>query len=620
MSVSLSYVYFSLHRDSIYFKIMKEFNQYFNEANIIRQLCKIRVKIAKNRNKKHLLHLLTSNEEFNYHLDNNSKEQNEFELYQKDINKKLKTLLPPRRQWVKIGSKSRINDKTSNELLTSNDKNFYALIKTIRKHKRKKSNDQWFINLMAFVSEIKKKALSDSYSVSSPLIFPKLKEPIIKSSKKKNDCRPISMFSIEDRIILSLTNKFLTTILDKHFKDSSYAFRTKKIDNVTISHHNCIRDIINYKKNSQFSELYVIECDMKKFYDTVNHRIVFEIFNDLIGNVRKEFPKLALNQSIHIFKSFLDCYSFNITVKETDKLDYWASYSIPNGTFPWVDKELSTYYEKDHNEKIGIPQGGALSGLIANIYLNKADTELEKLPVLYLRFCDDMIVIHNDVEQCEKAKELYINCLKELKLFPHKFKLANELHTIKSGKVNYKAFWGGKSKGPYKWTNSFKSGHFPWIAFVGYEINFNGETRVRKKSLEKELIKQSKIVNEIQKAVKTDQRCKKGTAIASGINRLIGMSVGRIGLDNFSEVSTDMCWKNGFQELELNKFSKIQIKQLDRNRSKLYYNLSNQIEELEENLDKEGKIERDNNRQHKKFDKPFSYYYQILERNNKDNS
>ena len=98
------------------------------------------------------------------------------------------------------------------------------------------------------------------------------------------------------------------------------------------------------------------------------------------------------------------------------------------------------------------------------------------------------------------------------------------------------------------------------------------------------------------------------------------MSVGRIGLDNFSEVSTDMCWKNGFQELELNKFSKIQIKELDRNRSKLYYKLFSQIKELEDE-NENGEIERnENNRQFKKYDKPFSYYYQILERKKKGSS
>ena len=105
----------------------------------------------------------------------------------------------------------------------------------------------------------------------------------------------------------------------------------------------------------------------------------------------------------------------------------------------------------------------------------------------------------------------------------------------------------------------------------------------------------------------------KGTATESAINRLIGMSVGRIGLDNFEEVSTDLCWKNGFKELTINEHSTRQIKQLDRNRNKHYYKLLKEIEEPEM---EPKEVE---NRQVIKYNKPFSYYYQILERQKKAN-
>ena len=133
------------------------------------------------------------------------------------------------------------------------------------------------------------------------------------------------------------------------------------------------------------------------------------------------------------------------------------------------------------------------------------------------------------------------------------------------------------------------------------------------KSLEKELQKQKTIVKEIKNAIQMNMRKPKGTATESAINRLIGMSVGRIGLDNFEEVSTDLCWKNGFKELTINEHSTRQIKQLDRNRNKLYYKLLKEIEEPEIELKK---VE---NRQLIKYDKPFSYYYQILERERKVN-
>lgn len=601
---------------------MKEFEDYFSENEILRHLCKIRVKIAKNRNKRHLLHLLTSNENYNYHVSSKTRDLSEFEEYQNQIQTTLKNILPPRRQWVKIGSKSRIRNKDTNEKLTSNDKNFYSLLKTIKKHKAAKSNEVWFLNLQSFIKKIQEDALSKKYKIEEPIIFPKLKKPLKKFFQYDSDgnkCRPLSLFSLEDRIILSLTNKFLTNIFDSHFENSSYAFRTRKVNSKTISHHNCIKDIIDFKEKKTSKSLFVVECDMKSFYDTVNHKIVSRQFNQLVKKVRVKHPNLKLDQPIHIFKSFLRSYSFNHNVKKIDKPQYWSSYSILRGSFPWVDNELRKHYPRENNDRIGVPQGGALSGLIANIYLNKVDAKLEKLDVLYIRFCDDMIVIGESYKNCKKAKNIYVNALNDLKLFPHPFKKTKELFEFKNKKVSYKPFWDGKSKGPYRWSKFFRKYHFPWITFVGYEINFDSEIRVRKKSFLKEQTKQNIIVNEIINALETDQRCEKGRAIESAINRLIGMSVGRIGLDNFSEVSTDMCWKNGFQELELNKHSKKQIKQLDRNRSALYYDLFKKIQELER--DDNDNLEAENlKRQYTNYDKPFSYYYQILERSKNGNN
>ncbi len=205
--------------------------------------------------------------------------------------------------------------------------------------------------------------------------------------------------------------------------------------------------------------------------------------------------------------------------------------------------------------------------------------------------------------------------MKKLKLFPHKFKSSDELKKVENNEISLTEFWNGKSKGPYKW-GKVEENRFPWIGFVGYEMDYLGNIRVRKKSLVKELSKQKTIIREIKNAVKTGMRKPKGTATESAINRLIGMSVGRIGLDNFDEVSTDMCWKNGFRELTVNPHSIRQIKQLDRNRSKHYYKLLKEIEEPELELDEDDGKEK---REYVKYDKPFSYYHQIIERQSKAN-
>lgn len=592
---------------------MRPIEFYFREQEILRQICKIRVKLAKNRSKKHLIHLLTSNPKYNYHKKEKVTPNNEFEIYQSTIVKQLNEILPTRKNWVKLGENSRRKPNKTKEFLTSNDKNFYSLLKTIKLHKNLNSKEVWFLNLTKLIKEIQNSIINNSHIVSTPIVVPKLKEKLSKTDK--NECRPICMFNLKDRIILSLTNKFLTQLFDDKFQDNSYAFRAKKNQqNQTLSHHDCIKDILDYRLSNADNKLFVVECDMKKFYDTVNHKMVRQKFYDLIKLSQNQHPNLDLRFPINIVNSYLDSFCFNKDIPKENNSEYWDSYGISKGFFGWIDNDLHIHYSDIINERIGVPQGGALSGLIANIYLNEADINLQNFDVFYSRFCDDMIIISTSFNECIKAKDKYVETLNYSKLFPHTFKEDIELIDFDDkDRIFYKSFWTGKSKGPYQW-GKIEDINFPWIGFVGYEINYNGEIRIRKKSFEKELKKQKTVVNEIKDAVKIGMRKPKGTATESTINRLIGMSVGRIGIENFEEVSTDLCWKNGFKLLSINKHSLKQIKQLDRNRNKHFYKLLKDIKPLED--DKVvGVIEP---REVLKYNKPFSYYYQVLERQKKD--
>ncbi|MCU0352066.1 MAG: reverse transcriptase/maturase family protein [Flavobacterium sp.] len=567
---------------------MRTFESYFNEYEILQLICKVRVKLAKNKSKKHLLHLLTSNPAYNYHVKLNSVPQNDFEVNQKELTDFLLSILPPRKRWVQLGEKSRRKPNKQNEFLTSNDRNYYSLLKTIYKEKKKEEKSDWYHNLQNFINEIIDISKGDEYEVSKPIIIPKLKDK--KRKTGENECRPICIFNLKDRIILSLTNKFLTRVFDIQFQDNSFAFRAKRNSKKQIiSHHDCILSIGEYRFQNSESEIFVAECDMKKFYDTVNHKITLKLFQSLIETAKENYPTLNFETPIKIFKSYLDSFAFNIDIpKQTEDIS---------------------------KERIGVPQGGALSGLIANIYLNQADIELKKFDVFYQRFCDDMIILAKDFETCDRAKNTYVDELTKLKLFPHKFKSSDELKKVENDEISLNDFWNGKSKGPYKWGKVEEDG-FPWIGFVGYEMDYLGNIRVRKKSLIKELSKQKTIIREIRNAIKIGMRKPKRTATESAINRLIGMSVGRIGLDNFDEVSTDMCWKNGFRELTVNPHSIRQIKQLDRNRSKHYYKLLKEIEDPElERAENDGKEKR----KYVRYDKPFSYFHQIIERQKKAN-
>lgn len=607
---------------------MKEFIHYFNDEAIIKYLCKQRAKIAKNRNKKQVIHSLSNSAKFNHHVNEHQKYfnkemtyQSEFIIFQRNFIIDLNSILPSRKKWVTLGQDQRIN-RRNNQSISSSDRNVYSIIKTI-KHFRKYSPEvPWLKKLDEFIQEIKSAVISEDYVIQAPIIYPKLKG---KANMTKNECRPLSLFSLKDRTILSLTNKYLTKLFDKYFEDSSFAFRSKTNleTKTTLTHHDCIRAIKDYRKSNDGSPLWVVECDMEKFYDSVNHQLVKELFCDLVMKAKIDEPDLDLEKPTHIFEQFLNCYSFNKNVLPLNNdSKYWDNYQIVQGEFGWVDSQLEKmqYYCNIDAERIGVPQGGALSGLIANIVLDKTDKEMVNTNVFYSRFCDDMIIIHSNENECNKAKEIYLKSLKSLKLVPHEFssKLVNKRKHPKKGLPSdtISPFWKEKSKGPYLW-GPLGENSFPWIGFVGYELHHEGHIRVRKKSLNKELTKQNEVVEEIIKA-SNDNRRKSASSIAkTAILRLIGMSVGKITMRNFETASNDLCWKNGFKELDMNLHSSRQMRMLDRNRNRLYYMLNRELRKFEESdkgEDKKNSKILPKMKQIIYYNKPFSYFYQVLER------
>jgi len=62
--------------------------------------------------------------------------------------------------------------------------------------------------------------------------------------------------------------------------------------------------------------------------------------------------------------------------------------------------------------------------------------------------------------------------------------------------------------------------------------------------LEKELKKQKEVIGKIKKAISKKQKVSGGTVMESAIRRLIGMSVSRVELWNYSKIVHEMCWKN----------------------------------------------------------------------------
>lgn len=484
------------------------------------------------------------------------------------------------------------------------------------------------ISLNRFVREVREAISDRDFAFVRPSIYPRVKDPRKRLHLKegeKNTCRPICLFSLKDRLILTFTNRFLTQLLDPYFEDNSFAFRAVKTiegNEKLRTHHDAIRRILDFKANAQdHTYLWIAERDIEKFYDSVNHQVIRTRLATLIDQAKKDYPELILDEAINIFEAYLKCYSFNHDVLPLNgDANYWEIYKISNGEFGWVRTRLeeTNYYSDIEREQIGIPQGGALSGLIANVVLDAADKAMLRWPdLLYTRFCDDMIMIHCDEKVCAEAILEYEKSLKSLKLVPHSVKDSADLTRMRTKTrrhlpaISLEPFWNAKSKGPYKW-GPVNENAFPWIGFVGYEISYDGYVRVRKGSIQKQVEKQKRVVVEIKKAIKQGKRVSNGTIAQSAIRRLIGMSVGRVELWNYDDVQNELCWKSGFKELTSNKYSKRQMKMLDRSRNKLYYRLLRDLEKKGDIDDRRKK--RKGSRQIVKYDKPFSYYHQVIER------
>jgi len=520
-----------------------EITEYFTDRQIIKILCKKRALAAKKSHDNHFLR----------NISTSAKNPN---VPSKNI---IHTFFPPRRDWIRAKKLERLK-RNANAV----ELNAILLERTVfRAMKEFKNNMQgspkWLLSITDLVKDIQCSALNEmsEYVIPKPIVIPVLKD------LKKKEYRPICSFGLKDLVIISQVAKYLTNCFDQLFLPCSYAFRTGVNSPKKFNHHQAVRDIIEF--NNEAVIHYVAECDIKKFYDCVSHSEIKYRMDQFIVRAQIELGITISERSKYLFSSYLACFSFNLDVaqKETTLL---KNAGVKSGSMPWASKEEFERINIDINEqKIGVPQGGALSCLIANLILDYVDRQVlakNDTKLFYARFCDDMVLIHSDLDLCNSAFDVYRKSLREVKLICH------EPEELKEYNSN---FWKIKSKFPYKWDeyeNSIeKKANVPWLSFVGYQVRWDNLVRIRKTSIEKELKKQ---VDETNKIFSVLGRSRKSRVNRKAVvfrlqQRLISMSVGRIQHNN-SRLS--MCWSAGFNVAKDNKNIKAQFIKLDRNRER----------------------------------------------------
>ena len=195
-------------------------------------------------------------------------------------------------------------------------------------------------------NEIKSKIEERSYY---PLPVRRVQIPKPNGSK-----RNLGIPTVMDRVIQQAMVQVLSPICEEYFSNYSYGFRPNRSCEMAIT------KVLEYMNDGYD---YIVDIDLEKFFDNVPHDKLMSYVHEIINDGDTESL---------IFK-------------------YLKSGVMINGKY-----EKST---------LGTPQGGNISPLLSNIYLNILDKELEARGLRFTRYADDCVILVKSEASAKRVME-----------------------------------------------------------------------------------------------------------------------------------------------------------------------------------------------------------------------
>lgn len=210
--------------------------------------------------------------------------------------------------------------------------------------------------------------------------------------------RHIHKASVRDRLLHHAVYRILYPFFDRTFITDSYSCRNEKGTHKAI---NRFRILANQISRNHIRTCWVLKCDIRKFFASIDHEILLKILGEYIPNK--------------------DIFGLLSNIVESFQTIFVAS----NGNHPHPSLERRGY---------GLPLGNLTSQLFANVYLNRFDQWVKHSlkAKQYIRYADDFVFLSPD----KKWPESIIPRIQEflqtnLKLSLHPEKLF--LKTVASG-------------------------------------------------------------------------------------------------------------------------------------------------------------------------------------------